>query len=81
MNKLKKFKGFDKHLRIFLLISISLWLLVGILHASVLLNNDSIQLGDIVLPQLTSYFALFGVIWMSVMGVYYYRALAPNKDK
>ncbi len=79
MKKIKKFEGFNRHLRIFILISITLFVLVGAMHINILFQGLHVTVGDTVLPQSTSYFALFGAAWMVVMGVYYYLALAPEK--
>ena len=81
MKKITKFTGFNKHLRIFILISMSLFMLAGIAHIKLLLGGDIVSVGDIVLPKTASYLAIFGAAWMTVMGIYYYLALAPEKDK
>lgn len=75
MKKITKFKKFNLHLRIFILIALSLFVMVGIMHINMLVSGDFISLGDTVLPHTVNYFALFGILWMVVMGVYYYIAL------
>jgi len=81
MKKITKFKKFDKHLRIFLLISISLSMLVGIAHAGLLASKEIVIVGHFAIPEIASYCIVFGAAMMTVMGIYYYLALIPEKDK
>lgn len=80
MKNIKKFQGFNTHLRIFILISIALWLLVAFIHMKVIALGEHVYLGDIMLPRSVNILAIFGVFWMVVMGLYYYKALGPSQN-
>lgn len=75
------FKGFNMHLRIFILIANTLFLLMFALHINILISGNYIYLADVQLPHLVNYFAIFGMIFMFIMGTYYYLALRPENKK
>lgn len=81
MKAIKKMAKFNLHLRIFILLSITIWLLVGVLHLNILFAGNHISLGGIIIPRIVNYFALVGITCMTVMGMYYYIALKPSKNK
>lgn len=81
MKKNKTFPQFKKHLRNFILLSIVIYSMFGIIHINILARGNQVSFGDVILPQSVSYFALLAAISMVVMGIYYYVALGSEKNK
>lgn len=79
MKHIQKFPGFNKHLRIFILISIGVFGLAAVAHSIILIGRDSLHIGSTTLPAYMSYLVILGCLCMIVMGMYYYLALRDIK--
>ncbi|MCD5390047.1 MAG: hypothetical protein LR005_01540 [Candidatus Pacebacteria bacterium] len=75
MKEIKKFKGFNKHLRYFLAIIKTLFALSGIAHICILVKGFELNIGGMFLPTYVSYLVIFISIMMVIMAYYYMKAL------
>ena len=75
MKKITKFKDFNKHLKIFILITTLVFVAVGILHFSLITYGLDVSIGNAVVPWVNSYLVVFISFCMVVMGTYYYKAI------
>lgn len=78
MKKVKKFKGFNKHLGYFLKLTTTIFMFVGIAHFCILIKGIPINIGGILFPSIVSYFAIFISVSMIIMAVYYIRTLKSD---
>lgn len=79
MKEIKKFKGFNKHLGYFLNLSTLIFIFAGIVHVCILIKGIEISIGNMVLPTSVSYLAIFISLCMTIMAVYYMKALKKEK--
>ncbi len=75
MKKIEKLKNFDKHLGYFLNLSTLIFILVEIVHVCILIKGIQINIGNIILPALVLYLAIFISLCMTIMAVYYMKVL------
>ncbi len=75
MKKVKKFKDFNKHLKIFIVITSTVFMAVGLVHLSLIAYGLDISIGNAVVPKINSYLVVFISMCMVVMGAYYHKAI------
>jgi hypothetical protein len=68
---MKKFKGFEKHRKIFTILAVIVFTGALVLHATRIIAGWDIMVGNMLVPPLVSILAVFITTMMIVMGVYY----------
>lgn len=79
MKKVKKFPGFNKHLRYYIGLNIFIAAAVVALHVVFLFTKTTVSIGVLELSLRTSLLIVFVALSMLVMGTYYCSALSRNK--
>ncbi len=81
MKEIKKFPGFDKHLRYYIALSIFINITGLCFYAWLLLTQKSIFLDFIEISAHTFLLGAFIALSMVIMGMYYLRVLTKIKNK
>ncbi len=72
---MKKFKGFDKHLRYFIMLTMLIFMVSGIGYTAMLYNKVTLSIGINELPVSVIHLGIFVSLAMLLMGNYYLKAL------
>lgn len=81
MKIFQKFKDFNIHLRLFILISLPFFASILFANINLLIEGDAVVIGGIAVPAYVGYLGVFGSFWMIVMAVYYYMALSIDNHE